>query len=161
MMVSSQTFSGEIMMEDSEPEVASTPKHLWVVGVLALFWNAMGAYDYTMTQTRNEGYLSQFPPEVLAFVDAMPMWAVTTWATAIWFSVIGTVLLLARRRHAVWVFLVSLIAMVLTTVHTYFISNGMEVMGDAFSLAFNTMIFVVAVGLYFYARAMQQKGILV
>ena len=161
MMASSQAFSGEIMMEDSETEVAATPRHLWVVGVLALLWNAMGANDYVMTQTKNEGYLSQIPAEMLAFVDAMPMWAVTTWATAIWFSVIGTVLLLARRRHAVWVFLVSLIAMVLTTIHTYFISNGMEIMGDAFSLALNTAIFLVAVGLYLYARAMQQKGILV
>lgn len=148
-------------MEDSEMEVASTPKHLWAVGVLALLWNAMGARDYVMTQTRNEGYLSQFPPEVLAFVDAMPTWAVTTWATAIWFSVIGSVLLLARRRHAVWVFLVSLIAMVLTTIHTYILSNGMEIMGDTFSLVFNALIFFFALGLYLYARAMQQKGILV
>jgi len=28
----------------------ATPWHVWVVGIVALLWNAMGALDYTMTE---------------------------------------------------------------------------------------------------------------
>ena len=35
----------------------------WTIGVLALLWNAMGALDFTMTQTNNAAYLSGFSPE--------------------------------------------------------------------------------------------------
>jgi hypothetical protein len=29
-----------------------TPLHLWIVAVLALLWNAVGAFDYVATQLR-------------------------------------------------------------------------------------------------------------
>ncbi|MCP4895894.1 MAG: hypothetical protein GY906_02880, partial [bacterium] len=35
-----------------------TPIHLWIVGVLALLWNAMGAFDYLATQLKLEFYMS-------------------------------------------------------------------------------------------------------
>jgi len=35
-----------------------TPLHLWIVAALATVWNAFGAFDYLMTQTRNEAYLA-------------------------------------------------------------------------------------------------------
>jgi hypothetical protein len=46
---------------------ASTPRHLWVVGVLSLLWNLFGAMDYVMTQTQNEAYMGQFTPKQLEF----------------------------------------------------------------------------------------------
>jgi hypothetical protein len=151
----------ENMSEEHETSIVSTPRHLWVVGVVALLWNAMGAMDYIMTQTRNEAYLSSFTPEQLAFFHGFPTWVVAAWAIAVWGGVLGTILLLLRRRHAVWAFLASLIAMVLTAFHNYVLSNGMEVVGDAFSLGFTAAIFIIALALFLYARAMQKQNILV
>ncbi len=138
-----------------------TPWHLWVVGVIALLWSAAGAMDYVMTQTKNEEYMSAFTPEQLAFFYGFPSWVVAAWAVAVWGGVLGALLLLLRRRLAVWVFLASLVAMVLTTIHNYALSNGLEVVGDAFTLIFSAVIFVVACALYLYARAMQRRGVLV
>ena len=28
----------------------TTPKHLWIAGILSLLWNGYGAYDYLMTE---------------------------------------------------------------------------------------------------------------
>ncbi|MFV2067304.1 MAG: hypothetical protein ACC645_10020 [Pirellulales bacterium] len=137
-----------------------TPRHLWVVGIIALLWNAIGAMDYVMTQTRNEAYMSQFTPEQLEFYYGFPGWVVAAWAIAVWGGVLGAVLLLLRKRLAVPVFLASLVAMVITTVQNYVLSNGLEVVGDAFAVAFSALIFVVAVALYVYARAMQKRGTL-
>ena len=43
-----------------------TPVHLWIVGVLALLWNLMGAFDYLATQLELEFYMSGFTEEQLA-----------------------------------------------------------------------------------------------
>ena len=148
------------MSEQSENNIGTTPKHLWVVGVFALLWSAMGAMDYVMTQTGNEEYMSSFTAEQLAFFYGMPAWADATWAIAVWGGVLGALLLLFRQRYAVWVFLASLVSMVITTFQNYALSNGMEIMGDAFALAFNAAIFLLALAFYLYARAMLERKIL-
>jgi len=142
-------------------DVVPTPWHLWVIGVVALLWSSVGAMDYVMTQTENEAYMSGFTPEQLEFFYGLPTWAVATWATAVWCGVFGALLLLFRRRHAVWLFLVSLIAMVITTFQNYVLSNGMEVVGDAFSLGFTAVIFLSSLVFFLYARAMEKRRILV
>jgi hypothetical protein len=137
-----------------------TPRHLWVIGVVTVLWNSMGAMDFVMTQTENESYMAAFTPEQLTFFYGFPTWVVVAWAIAVWGGVIGSALLLLRRGEAVWVFLASFIAMVMTTIHNFVFSNGMEVIGDTFSLVFSALIFVVALALYLYARAMKQQGVL-
>ncbi len=149
------------MPESNEPAAKATPWHLWVIGLFALLWSAMGAMDYVMMQTRNEAYMSAFTPEQLAFFYGMPAWADASWAIAAWGGVLGALFLLFRRSHAVWVFLASLVAMVITSFQNYVLSNGMEVMGDAFSLGFNAVIFVLAFLFFIYARAMRRQKVLV
>jgi hypothetical protein len=47
------------MQEDA---AAATPHripwHLWLVGILGLLWESVGAFDYLMAQTQNESYMS-------------------------------------------------------------------------------------------------------
>ena len=152
---------GVAMSENQETSAKRRPWHMWVVGVLGLLWNAMGAMDYIMTETRNEAYLSSFSPEQLEFFNSFPAWVVASWATAVWGGVLGALLLLFRRRLAVPVFLVSLVAMLITTFHNFVLSNGLEVMGDGFALGFTVVIFLVSLGLLLYSCAMRQRGVLV
>ena len=146
------------MSTDSLPE--KSPTHLWLVGGLALLWNAFGALDFVMTQTRNETYMGQFSPEQLDYFYGFPAWVVATWALATWGGVLGCVLLLLRKRWAVPVFGVSLLCMLLTTVHNYVLTNGLEVAGGVFPIVFSALIFVVAAMLLVYARRMRDQGVL-
>jgi len=41
------------------------------------------------------------------------------------------------------------------------LSNGMDVLGDAFSLGFTAVILVFALALFLYARGMRKRGVLV
>jgi hypothetical protein len=136
-----------------------TPVHLWIVGALAVLWNFVGAYDYLMTQTENEAYMAKFEPAQLEYFYNFPTWVVAAWAIAVWFGVLGSVLLLVRRRLAEPVLLVSLVAMTVTAVYNYGLSDGIEMMGSA-GFAFTLVIFIVAVGLWLYARAMRGRGLL-
>ncbi len=141
-------------------EGSRTPWHLWVVGGLTLLWNAVGAFDYLMTQTRNEAYMGQFTPEQLEFFYGFPAWLVAFWALAVWGGVAGSVLLLLRKKWAFEVFVVSFVSMLVTTVHNYIIENGIAVMGGIGPVIFSAVIFLVALGLVFYARAMRKRGVL-
>jgi hypothetical protein len=147
------------MQDDAAATPQRTPRHLWVVGTLGLLWDSMGAFDYLMTQTQNESYMSQFTPEQLEFFYGFPTWVVAFWAIAVWGGVLGTALLLLRKRLAAPVLLASFLAMVVTSIHNFLLSNGLEVMGGT-GMAFSLMIFVVALGLWLYARAMAERGVL-
>ena len=149
------------MTELESTQTARAPWHLWVIGVVAVLWNAVGAYDYVMTETKNPAYMSAFTPEQVAYFYAFPAWAVATWAIAVWGGVLGAILLLLRRRIAVPVFLVSLVAMIITTLYNFVLSNGLEIFADTGSRLLTFMIFLIALGLYFYARAMSKRGVLV
>ena len=148
------------MPEDVAATAHRTPWHLWLVGILGLLWNSVGAFDYLMTQTQNESYMSQFTPEQLEYFYGFPTWVVAFWALAVWGGVLGTLLLLLKRRLAVPVLLVSFLAMIVTAIHNFFLSNGLEVMGGA-GLLFSVLIFVFALSLWLYARSMAQRGVLV
>ena len=56
----------------------TTPKHLWIAGILSLLWNGYGAYDYLMTELDPVGYLSGagFGPEVVAWFESFPAWTI-------------------------------------------------------------------------------------
>jgi hypothetical protein len=82
-------------------------------------------------------------------------------AIAVLGGILGALLWLLRRRLAVWVFLVSLVAMVVTTFHNDVLSDGLEIFADTGSHAFTAVIFVIALGLFIYAGAMHKRGVLV
>jgi hypothetical protein len=117
--------------------------------------------DYVMTQTRNEAYMEQFPPELLTFFYSIPAWAIASWAIAVWGGVFGSILLLFRRQVAVWVLLASFVGLSVTAFQNYVLSNGAQVMGDPFSIGFTVAIFLIALLLFLYARAMRERGLLV
>ena len=73
----------------------------WIIAVVSLLWNGFGGFDYYMTQSRNAAYLSQFPAEIMQFIDIMPVWATVAWAIGVWGSVLGSILLLLRSGWAV------------------------------------------------------------
>ena len=77
----------------AEPTVKA-PRHLWVVGIVAVLWNAIGVFDYSATQLRIESYMSQFTAEQLAYFYGFPAWAVAAWAIAVWSSLLGSLALL-------------------------------------------------------------------
>ena len=148
-------------MAENTGSAAKTPWHLWLVGGLSLLWNLIGAMDFFMTQTRNEAYLKAFTPEQLAYFHGFPLWVVAAWALGTWGSALGSLLILLRRSVTVPVFGASLVGFVLTCLYTYALSDGQKVMhGGAGAVIFSTVIGVIIMLLFVYARAMHRRGVL-
>ena len=139
--------------------VVKTPVHLWIVGVLSLLWNSMGAFDYLASQLKLEFYMGQFEPELLEYFYNIPPWAIGCWAIGVWFAFAGSVGLLLRKRWSMWAFGISIAGMILNSVYSYILSNGLEIMGTG-GLIFSAVIWIIAIGLFLYARAMSNQGVL-
>ena len=135
------------------------PVHLWIVGVLALLWNSIGAFDYLATQLQLEFYMSGFSEQQLAYFYGFPAWAVAGWAFAVWSSVVGSIALLLRKKWAVAAFAVSLAGMLVSSIYNFGMSNGAEIMGTG-GVIFSVIIWVVAILLLLYARTQAQRGVL-
>jgi len=146
-------------MPADAPRQAHTPWHLWIVGVLGLLWNSVGAFDYVMMQSRSASYMTRFTPEQLGILLNLPRWLVALWALAVWGGALGALLVLVRRGLATRVLLTSLVAMTATAIHNFTSTGGLYSTGGT-SPAFVLLIFAVALGLWLYARAMAHRGIL-
>lgn len=135
------------------------PIHLWIVGILAVLWNAIGAFDYAATQLKLDFYMSQFTQEQLDYFYAFPAWVDASWAIAVWGSLLASLLLLMRKALSAWLFGLAILAMAVTAVYNFFLSDGMAVMGDE-AATFTVVIWVIALFLYFYSVAMAKRRVL-
>jgi hypothetical protein len=137
-----------------------TPVHLWIVGVLALLWSLVGAFDYLATQLKLDAYMSQFTEVQLAYFYGFPAWAISGWAFGVWGAVLGSIGLLLRRKWSVWAFAVSLAGMAVSTFYTFGVSNGAEMMGSG-AVVFTVVIWVIYILLLVYAWSQAKRGVLV
>ena len=148
-----------VAAESSGGETARTPVHLWIVGVLSLLWNFMGAYNYLASQLKLEFYMEKLTPEQLEYFYNIPWWAVAGWATGVWFALAGSIGLLMRKKWSICAFGISIVGLLVSTIHSFVVSNWYEIMGTS-GVVFSVIIWVIAIGLFFYARAMGNKGVL-
>jgi hypothetical protein len=142
-------------------EPAPTPKHLWLVGILSLLWNAFGAYDYVMSELDAQAYLTQvgYGPEAIAWMESFPAWAVALWAVGVWGSVAGSILLLLRSRHAVTAFLVSLLGALGSFAYQFSSDKPAELRG-ALETIMPVVILIAIVLQWYYARRQAAAGVL-
>lgn len=139
------------------------PWHIWVVGLVTLLWHAGGAYDYLMSGLRAPAYLAMIPEEnragYVAYLEAMPVWAVSAWALGVWGSVAGSALILLRSRHAVAAFFIALFGLVGTTFYTFAIAppSPFTAISPA-TLAFTGAIVLVLLAALFYSRRQVAAG---
>lgn len=144
---------------------ARTPAHLWIVGILSLVWNSFGCVDYLMTRQRNTQYLASAMPGVdpnamLAWIDAFPLYAQIGWGLGVWLGLLGSILLLLRKKWATWSYGISLVGAVLGLGYQIALAPPLAGMEGKFNTVMPYVIIAVALGLFLYARAMEKKGVL-
>lgn len=133
--------------------------HVWIVGVFALLFNAVGVFDFTMYRLQGSQYLASagMTPEQIAYYATMPFWAHVVWAVGVFTAFVGSILLLMRRKAAMPVFGVSLAAFLLNLLHTYVLTNGGDIMGQQMAIT-SAVIAVLLVLFCVYARSMSVRG---
>lgn len=134
-----------------------TPWHLWVVGVISLLWNGFGATDFTMTVAARDAWFAMMgmtAPQIAQF-DALPGWMWIAWAFGVYGAIIGSLLLLLRRKLAVQAFGLSILGALASLIYHAFLA-GPGGPGPIFP----AVIVVIAAFLLWYAWTMAKKGVL-
>jgi hypothetical protein len=139
---------------------SGTPWHLWVVGIVGVLWSAMGVLSFMLTQMKVEAVMSRFPPPQRAYFESFAWWTVAFWAISAFGGLIGSLLLLLRKRRAFHVLLASVLAALVFNLGGLFLLGGLEVMRETDGLGLTIFPIVFAAFLAYYAGAMSRKGIL-
>jgi hypothetical protein len=138
-----------------------TPWHLWLVGVIAVLFNAIGVFDFVMSMTQGATYMASagMTPAQIAHYEKMPIWVTADWAVGVWGAILGSVLILLRRKLAFPVFAVSLTAFLVNQFYIYVLTNGREIMGTQMAI---TSAVIAALLLFFawYSQLMAKRSVL-
>ena len=96
--------------------ISSVHWSFWLINVVALLWNIGGAINYLM-QTNLE-FVSTLPETHRAIIEGRPAWATGGFAIGVFGGALGSLLLLLRKSTAFYVFIASLIGIIVTMIHT-------------------------------------------
>lgn len=129
----------------------------WIISIVALVWNLLGVMAYLMHVTMTPETLQAMSEQEQALYINTPVWANAAFAVAVWFSVLGCVLLLLRKKLAMPVFVIAFAGIVVQMIHSLFISKSMEVYGPG-GMIMPIMVMVLGVYLIWYSRNATAKG---
>ena len=129
----------------------------WVIGVVALLWNLMGLASFLIYTNMGDDALALMSEAQRAEYESTPMWLMVVYGIATIAGTLGCIALLLRRKLAVLLFLISLIAVVIQFV--FGVINSASVKdGGISALILPISVIVVAGLLWYYAKKCEAKG---
>ncbi len=134
-------------------------KSFWIISVLALIWNAMGVIVYLGQAFMTDDMKSLIPADQLKLIENTPSWVTAAFAIAVWFGLLGCILLLARKKIAHKIFVISLLGVLVQTAYSFFMTNALEVYGNTGLIQPIITIFI-SFYLVLFAKKAENSGIL-
>lgn len=132
------------------------PWHLWMAGILALLWNASGAYTIFSAQA---GRLPGLSPDEAAYYAAQAPWFVAVTDIALLSAIAGAIALLLRNRWAVWLFALSLAAVLCTGIYDLAAGTS-RMLANQGAMIVTIFIWVLAALQLAYSWWMRNRGVL-
>jgi len=122
----------------------------WVICVIALIWNSMGSINFVMQM--NPDAVAKFPEEAQFLISSRPLWATIAFALAVFTGVLADILLLLKKAIAYYLFIISLLGVIITNIHTFLVSNAIDIWIGSL------MSFIIAAFFIWYSKTVQRKG---
>ncbi len=137
----------------NEDNVGGVHWSFWTIGAVALLWNVMGAANFFAQM--NPDVLAAYRESERTIVEGRPAWATGAFAMAVFGGALGCLLLLLRKSVAYYLFIASLLGVIVTMAHTL----GVDVdFGLGEILGIILMPLVVAAFLIWYSNLAQSRG---
>jgi len=128
----------------------------WLISALAFVWNAMGVLNFFVQM--NPEIVASFPDSHRAIINDRPVWATIGFAFAVFGGTIGCLLLLLRKSVAFYLFILSLLGVILTMIHAIGVANSIANFRMPDLILMIVMPVVVAVFLVWYSRWAHNKN---
>lgn len=128
----------------------------WAIGTVTLIWNVMGIMNFFVQMDPDA--LVSFPESHRAIIEGRPIWATGGFAVAVFGGALGCLLLLIRKSAAYYLFVASLLGVVVTMIHAVGVASS----GSNFSpfeiLMMILMPLLVASFLIWYSKQAETRG---
>ncbi len=138
----------------NKPEIT-----FWIIGIIALIWNILGVVAYLMQAYMTQEDLLALPLEEQALYLDIPAWVTAAFALAVFGGLLGCLLLLLRKKLATFVFIISLIGIIVQMIYNVFMSKATEVYGPG-NMMMPLMVIIIGTFLIWYSKRMQDQGVL-
>jgi hypothetical protein len=129
------------------------------ISIVLLLWSLMGIAAYLSQVTMSTAELAKTDPYQAHMFEQMPKWAWAAYAIAVWSELLGAIALLLKRKWAVPLFLISLVAVVVQFSYAFTMTDLLTVKGWGAAI-FPAVIAIIGIGQWLFARAAQAKGVL-
>lgn len=133
------------------------PKSYRYVAIAALAWNLLGVATFFVQIGLTPEQLAALPAKQREVYAATPIWINIAYALATLSGVLGSLGLLLKKRWAVHLFVLSLLALLVQTIGAYVVTPVWSVFGPA-GLVMPMLLFVIAIALLLLARKMAARG---
>ncbi len=133
------------------------PVWFWIVSVIALIWNGMGVMQYLAQAYMTDDFKSQYTAEQLEMINNTPAWATAAFAIAVFSGLLGSLLLLLKKRFATTLFLISLLAILVQLYHNLVVVDSIEIIGSI-AAVMSGIILVLGIVLFLFSKMAARKG---
>mgnify|MGYP000064560396 FL=1 len=130
----------------------------WIISILALIWNIMGLVAY-VGQTFMSGEIHKtLPKPEQHYFSNMPAWITAAFATAVFAGIFGSLALLFKKKMANFLFIISMIALLVQQNYNFFIQDYIEIHGIKLILPMATI--TIGFFLLWFSYKMSKQGVL-
>lgn len=136
----------------------SPPLWYWLVAGLLTLWDAVGCYMCYLQSTKGADWMPDATDYDRQLLASMPGWYNWCYAIAVGAGLLGGIALLARRRLAKPLFVVSLIAVIIQFAYVLLATDLIAVKGFATAAGFPIFITVLAVFAVWFAHRADKRG---
>lgn len=130
----------------------------WIIAVLALLWNLIGVFFWVSEYfLMTEEIKAALPPEQIELMNNAPAWNIYVYGIAVFGAVLASVMLLMRKKLALPLFGISLIAILIVQGYWIFAMDTVGKMGPQ-ALIMPLIVIAIAIFEYFYSKGAVRNG---
>lgn len=130
----------------------------WVISVIALIWNILGVVAYLGQAYMTDEILATLPEAEQLYYANMPPWVTAAFATAVFGGLLGCISLLIKKKMAYFLFILSLIAVIIQATYNFVIQNDMPV--ETFQMIWSLVVILVAAFLVYFSSKSIKAGMI-
>mgnify|MGYP003649350135 FL=1 len=134
-------------------------KNYWIIGAVAFVWYFVGIIVLFRENLVPEFVINEIADIQLDFIIDKPAWVIFAYGLYAIFGLLGSITLLAQRKIAYFLFLISFVASMIRLAYNVITINIIDVYGKV-GVALVIVTFFVSVFLLIFSRSAKKVGIL-
>jgi hypothetical protein len=135
----------------------TAPKWVLIVGVVLILWNLGGASMFVLDMMKTPEDIAALPRDQQLLWSQMPGWAWAAYGVGTIGGLLAAIGIVIRKKWAVHLAWVSLIAVIVNFLPVFFLSKGVDVWQPQY-FVLPLVIFVIALFQLWLARKANSEG---